>query len=97
MIHADKNYLKATLNVGILQIQSRLIDLYVDNLRSLGTIASLIAALAMKGVIEMEFPLNYEKSIVNEHLYYFFNVVSFALAAYATSQSMYYMYNCFSI
>jgi hypothetical protein len=90
MIHADKNYLKATLSMGMLQIQTALIDLYVGNLQSLGTIAALIAALAMKGFLETDWPIKeYVDTPTTEYLYYIFNLLSFTLAAYATSQAMF--------
>lgn len=52
MIQGDKNYLRATLTRGMLELQSRLINLYVGNLQSIGTQAALIGAFSFAGDID---------------------------------------------
>ena len=49
MLVADKKLLKANLEKGMLAMQSRLIELYVANLQSVGTQAAFIAAMAYVG------------------------------------------------
>lgn len=49
MIQADRSYLKASLTRGILDMQNRLIKLYVVNLRAIGTQAAFIAGFSFLG------------------------------------------------
>ena len=46
MIAANKRLLKATLTEGVLEIQSRLIDLYTENLSAMGVLGALIGGFA---------------------------------------------------
>jgi len=52
MLVGDKNLLKATLAKGVLEIQLALIQLYTDNLNSIGTQANLLAGFALTGLWE---------------------------------------------
>jgi hypothetical protein len=49
MIQGDRSYLKASLTRGILDMQNRLIKLYVVNLQAIGTQAAFIAGFSFLG------------------------------------------------
>jgi len=56
MISANKRLLKATLTEGVLHIQYRLIELYSNNLNTLATQFSIIAAFTMEALIFEGYP-----------------------------------------
>jgi hypothetical protein len=49
MLQGDRSYLKASLTRGILDMQNRLIKLYVVNLQAIGTQAAFIAGFSFLG------------------------------------------------
>jgi len=87
MIHGDKNYLKATLTKGMLELQTRLINLYVGNLQSIGTQAALIGAFSFAGIGEITMPTTGYTWIGLEFLYDCFIHATLCLSIFATAQS----------
>jgi hypothetical protein len=49
MLFGDKSYLKASLAKGVLDMNYRLINVYVSNLQAIGTQAAFIAGCAFNG------------------------------------------------
>lgn len=57
MIVADKNLLRATLTRGMITLQQKLIDLYINNLNSLSISGALVAGFAY--TVQMKYTLGY--------------------------------------
>src|SRR5690606_10353195 len=53
MIEADKNLLRATLTLGMLSLQRKLIELYCNNLNSISISGSMVAGFAFTGISEV--------------------------------------------
>ena len=49
MLYGDRNFLKASVTKSLVELQTRLINLYVSNLRSLGTQATLMGFFCVEG------------------------------------------------
>mmetsp|Transcript_17927 Transcript_17927/g.29992 ORF Transcript_17927/g.29992 Transcript_17927/m.29992 type:complete len:99 (+) Transcript_17927:145-441(+) len=50
MLYGDRNFLKASVTKSLVELQTRLINLYVSNLRSLGTQATLMGFFCVEGI-----------------------------------------------
>lgn len=55
MLYGDRNFLKASVTKSLVELQTRLINLYVSNLRSLGTQATLMGFFCVEGTPEAAF------------------------------------------
>lgn len=87
MLHGDKNYLKASLTRGLLELQNRLIALYTGNLQAIGTQAALIGAFAFAGIGEIQIPDTGYTGIGFTYFYEFFIHATLCLSIFAVSQS----------
>lgn len=87
MIQGDRNYLKATLTRGMLELQKRLIDLYVGNLQSIGTQAALVGAFAFAGIGEITMPTTGYTWLGLSFLYDCFIHATLCLSIWATAQA----------
>jgi hypothetical protein len=87
MIQGDRNYLKASLTRGMLELQNRLIDLYVGNLQSIGTQAALIGAFSFAGIGEITMPNTGYTWLGLQFMYDCFIHATLCLSIWATAQS----------
>lgn len=58
MLAADNNLLKATLTVGILEIQQNLVTLYLNNINAVAQQTILFTAFAYTGIAEVVMDIN---------------------------------------
>lgn len=83
----DKNLLKANLAKGVLEIQLALIQLYTDNLNSIGTQAALLASFAFTGITSTPYPQAGLVKNIMEFFYFGCMALSFGTALFALSQA----------
>ena len=87
MLIADKHYLKANLSRGWLATQSQLVQLYTNNLQSLGTMLAFVSAAAFMGIGELRMPKAHFRWTGLNFLYDFWIHSALALGVFATTQT----------